>query len=86
MARVVPAAAPAIADYSPVAAMRAVEEIETTVARGFNYGVRLVGRTPVGSDPSLRRRSTTTTPSLEVANVAGDSAVGRDRIQSAPDL
>jgi hypothetical protein len=26
------------------------------------------------------------TPSLEVVNVAGDSAVGRDRIQSAPNL
>ncbi len=26
------------------------------------------------------------TPSLEVMNVAGDSAVGRDRIQSAPNL
>jgi hypothetical protein len=25
-------------------------------------------------------------PSLEVVNVAGDSAVGRDRIQSAPNL
>ena len=38
--------APAIAEYSPAAAMRAVEEIEAMVARGFNSGVRLAGARP----------------------------------------
>jgi hypothetical protein len=46
VAGVVPAAAPAIAEYFPSASMRAVEEIEAMGARGFNYGVRLAGARP----------------------------------------
>jgi hypothetical protein len=46
VAGVVPAVAPAIAEYSPAAAMRVVEQIEAMVARGFNYGARLAGARP----------------------------------------
>ncbi len=49
--------------------------------------VRRSRRAHVSGDPGVRRwRTPIRTPSLEVANVAGDSAVGRDRIQSAPNL
>ena len=41
---------------------------------------------PGARDCSLPGNGPIRTPSLEVVNVAGDSAVGRDRIQSAPDL
>ena len=49
---------------------------------GAELRVRYGGSGP----PVLPWNGPIRTPSLELVNVAGDSAVGRDRIQSAPNL
>jgi hypothetical protein len=65
-----------VADSSPRVGRR-LREFSPLKERSAELGAR---------DCSLPGNGPIRTPSLEVVNVAGDSAIGRDRIQSAPNL